>query len=227
MLESKSGTTRPDTAGKAVSSPERVASSITKGVLRRHYVVGQRLIESDLTQQLGVSRSTVREALKILAANGVVELVPHRGAVIRGLSLTDAEKLLTLLEVLTGLAARLAANNIDRGQNRKLFIAAAKPLIDARSTNELDRILDERARYYQTMLDIADNSELRRAMPMPRAHLFRTQFYGFLSKADLRAMVTEYRNITKAILAGSGAKAQLYARRHLQRTAERTLPHLR
>ena len=227
MLESKSGTTRPDTPVKAVSSPERVASSITKGVLRRDYVVGQRLIESDLTQQLGVSRSTVREALKILAANGVVELVPHRGAVIRGLSLTDAEKLLALLEVLTGLAARLAANNIDRGQNRKLFIAAAKPLIDARSTNELDRILDERARYYQTMLDIADNSELRRAMPMPRAHLFRTQFYGFLSKVDLRAMVTEYRNITKAILAGSGPKAELYARRHLQRTAERTLPHLR
>lgn len=227
MLESKSGTNRPDTPAKAVSSPERVASSITKGVLRRHYVVGQRLIESDLTHQLGVSRSTVREALKILAANGVVELVPHRGAVIRGLSLTDAEKLLALLEVLTGLAARLAADNIDRGQNRKLFMAAAKPLIDARSTNELDRILDERARYYQTMLDIADNSELRRAMPMPRAHLFRTQFYGFLSKVDLRAMVTEYRNITKAILAGSGAKAELYARRHLQRTAERTLPHLR
>ena len=227
MLESKSGTNRPDTPVKAVSSPERVASSITKGVLRRHYVVGQRLIESDLTHQLGVSRSTVREALKILAANGVVELVPHRGAVIRGLSLTDAEKLLALLEVLTGLAARLAADNIDRGQNRKLFMAAAKPLIDARSTNELDRILDERARYYQTMLDIADNSELRRAMPMPRAHLFRTQFYGFLSKVDLRAMVTEYRNITKAILAGSGAKAELYARRHLQRTAERTLPHLR
>ena len=227
MLESKSGTPRPETPVKAVSSPERVASSITKGVLRRDYVVGQRLIESDLTQQLGVSRSTVREALKILAANGVVELVPHRGAVIRGLSLTDAEKLLALLEVLTGLAARLAANNIDRGQNRKLFMAASKPLIDARSTNELDRILDERARYYQTMLDIADNSELRRAMPMPRAHLFRTQFYGFLSKVDLRAMVTEYRNITKAILAGSGAKAELYARRHLQRTAERTLPHLR
>ena len=195
--------------------------------MRRDYVIGQRLVESDLTQQLGVSRSTVREALKILAANGVVELVPHRGAVIRGLSLSDAESLLSLLEVLTGLAARLAAYNIDRGQNRKLFTAAAKPLIDARPTNELDRILDERARFYQTMLDIADNSELRRAMPMPRAHLFRTQFYGFLSKPDLRAMVAEYRNITKAILAGSGAKAELYARRHLQRTAERTLPHLR
>ena len=80
MLESKSGTTRPDTPANAVSSPESVASTITKGVLRRDYVVGQRLIESDLTRQLGVSRSTVREALKILAANGVVGVVSESGS---------------------------------------------------------------------------------------------------------------------------------------------------
>jgi DNA-binding GntR family transcriptional regulator len=209
------------------SSPERVAAAITKGVLRREYVVGQRLIESNLTQQLGVSRSTVREALKLLAANGVVELVQHRSAVIRGLSLADAASLLSVLEVLVGLTARLAAEKISQGQNRQLFTAAARPLVEPRPTNELDRILDERARFYQVMLDIADNDELRRAMPMPRAHLFRTQFYGFLSKADLRAMVTEYRNITKAILAGAGPQAETCARRHLQRTAERTLPHLR
>ena len=212
---------------KVPSSPERVVTSITKGVLRREYVIGQRLIESDLTAQLQVSRSTVREALKILAANGVAEIFPHRGAVIRGLSFADAKSLLSLLEVLTGLAARLAANNIDLGHNRRLFSAAAKPLIEDRPSTELDLILDERANFYQAMLDVADNSELRRAMPLPRAHLFRAQFYGFLSRADLRAMVKEYRNIAKAILAGAGAQAELYARRHLQTTAERTLPHLR
>ena len=54
-----------------ISSPDRVAASITKGVLRRQYVVGQRLVESDLTTQLGVSRSTVREALKILLSGAV------------------------------------------------------------------------------------------------------------------------------------------------------------
>lgn len=222
---------RPSSAtlsnGKGPSSPERVAAGITKGILRREYVIGERLIESNLTGELGVSRSTVREALKILAANGVVEIVPHRGAVIRGLSLADAESLLALLEVLTGLAARLAADNIDRGQNRRLFSDAAKPLIAARPTIELAKILDERARFYQAMLDVAGNSELRRAMPLPRAHLFRTQFYGFLSKGDLRAMVNEYRNIARAILAGASTKAERYARRHIQKTAERTLPHLR
>lgn len=226
-LQTKPRAAPSGTPTKGLSSPERVAASITKGVLRRNYVVGQRLVEADLTQQLGVSRSTVREALKILASNGVVEIVPHRGAVIRGLSLTDAESLLALLEVLTGLAARSAAEKIGRGQNRQLFSAAAKPLIDPRPTSELDRILDERAHFYQAMLDIADNGELNRAMPLPRAHLFRSQFYSFLSKPDLHAMVAEYRNITKAILAGDATKAELYARRHIRKTGERTLPHLR
>jgi len=212
---------------KNLSSPERVAASITKGLLRRQYTVGERLVESDLTQKLGVSRSTVREALKMLASNGVVEIVPHRGAIIRGLTLTDAENLLTVLEVLTGLAARQAAENIHLKNNRQIFTAAAKPLIEPRPSNELDRILDERARFYQTMFQIADNSELNHSMPNWRAHLFRSQFYSFLSKGDMRAMMAEYRKITRAVLNGDAAKSELYTRRHLQKSGERTLPHMR
>jgi hypothetical protein len=212
---------------KNLSSPERVAASITKGLLRRQYTVGERLVESDLTQMLGVSRSTVREALKMLASNGVVEIVPHRGAIIRGLTLTDAENLLTVLEVLTGLAARQAAENIHLKNNRQIFTAAAKPLIEPRPSNELDRILDERARFYQTMFQIADNNELNHSMPNWRAHLFRSQFYSFLSKGDMRAMMAEYRKITRAVLNGDAAKSELYTRRHLQKSGERTLPHMR
>jgi DNA-binding GntR family transcriptional regulator len=216
-------------AGKSlyVSEPERVAASITKGLLRREYSIGQRLVEAELTENLSVSRSTVREALKILASRGVVDIFPHRGAVIRGLTLTDAENLLAVLEVLTGLAARQAAEKIERGDNRERFTAAARPLIEPQDTHELDRILDQRARYYQAMLDVADSEDLNRAMPNWRAHLFRNQFYGFLTKGDLRAMVAEYRQITEAILAGDGAKAELHTRRHLQKTRERVLPYLR
>lgn len=209
------------------STPDRVAASITKGILRRELTIGQRLVEAELTERLGVSRSTVREALKILASRGVVELIPHRGAVIRGLTLGEAVNLLAVLEVLTGLAARLAADKIDHGSNRQNFAAAARPLIDPDESNELDRILDERARFYQAMFDVADSEELARAMPTWRAHLFRNQFYGFLTRGDLRAMQAEYRQITEAILAGDAGKAELHTRRHLQKTRERVLPFLR
>jgi DNA-binding GntR family transcriptional regulator len=194
--------------------------------MHREYAVGQRLVEPDLMTKLAVSRSTVREALKILASRGIVEIIPHRGATIRGLTLSDARKLLSVLEALTGLAASLAAKKIHLGRNASLFAAAAKPLVQPQAS-QIDRILEERARFYQCMFDIADNDELNRSMPTSRAHLFRMQVWGMLTKADLRAMVLEYRQITEAILAGDSVRAEERVRRHLQKSAERSLPNLR
>lgn len=208
------------------STPDRVADAIGKGILMRRFTVGQRLIEADLTRDLGVSRSTVREALRILASSGVVDLTPHRGAVIRSLTRADAASLLEVLEVLTGLAARLAAANIHVGDNAKRFKAAAQKLIEAKTPEALDRVLDERANYYRVMFEIADSAELNRVLPQTRAHLFRAQFYQYLTTADLRAMVAEYRAITEAILEGDQAKAESRTRRHLQKSGERSLPRM-
>jgi DNA-binding GntR family transcriptional regulator len=219
--------TSPASPPKEGSTSDRIVDAISKRILRRLYTVGQRLVEADLIEEHGVSRSTVREALKILAANGVVELSPHRGAVIRALNTEDAKELLEVLEVLTGLAARLAASKIATGNNRKRFEAVAKPLIEPKSADDLNLILDQRAHYYRVMFDIAGSGELNRVLPLSRAHLFRTQFYGFLTKADLRSMIVEYCGITEAILAGDPVKAETRMRRHLQKTGERTLPYLR
>jgi DNA-binding GntR family transcriptional regulator len=208
------------------STPDRVADAISKGILMRRFTVGQRLIEADLTRDLGVSRSTVREALRILASSGVVDLMPHRGAVIRSLTREDAASLLGVLEVLSGLAARLAAANIHLKGNAARFDAAAKKLIGANTPEALDRVLDERANYYKVMFEIADSPELDRVLPQARAHLFRAQFYHSLTQADLKAMVAEYRAITAAILEGDQAKAEKRMRQHLQKTGERTLPRM-
>lgn len=217
----------PRTTAALSNTPERVAEAITKGLLRREYSVGQRLIEAELTEKMGVSRSTIREALKILASRGIVEIIPHRGASIRGLSLGDAENLLAVLEVLTGLAARLAAEKINRAKNRQRFTAAAGPLIEADEERGLEVALDRRANFYQAMFDVADSEDLDRAVPAWRAHLFRNQFFAYHTRADVRAMQREYRNIAKAILSGDAAKAEAQTRRHFQETRERMLPHLR
>ncbi|MFD0666866.1 GntR family transcriptional regulator [Ramlibacter sp. MAHUQ-53] len=224
----RSAPARPAPAAKTLpaSSPDRVAAVITRGLLRREYLVGQRLVEADLTARLGVGRSTVREALKILASHGVVEIIPHRGAVVRGLTAEDARNLLAVLEVLTGLAARLAAGRIDLKGHAAAFTAAAKPLVEPRPAADLPQLLEERARFYQVMLEIAGNPELVRALPSWQAHLFRTQFFTLLTRADLDAMTLEYREIADAVLAGDGHRAEKAARRHIERTGERTLPRL-
>jgi DNA-binding GntR family transcriptional regulator len=200
------------------SSADRVVDAIGKGILMRRYAVGQRLVEADLTRHLGVSRSSVREALKILATRGVIELTPHRGAVIRPLSRGEAAQLLLVLEVLCGLAARLATLHIDRPGNRRKLEVVARTLA---GTGGSPALLDERPHLHQALLDIADCPELARVMPLPRIQLFRTQFHDHLSRAGMAEMQREYAGVIEAIVACDAARAERRMRAHIVCTGER------
>lgn len=213
----------PERTENAASFPDKVVKAVSEGILRRRYAVGQRLVESDLTHELGVSRGTVREALKKLSAAGIVRLEPHRGAFVRSLSRRDARDLLLVLEVLCGLAARLAAEAIDAGTNRKRFLKATESILAYRDSVHLAGFLEERGRFYQTMLDIAGNAELDRVMPVPHIHLFRAQFHGVLPDRDLRETVREYQDICEAILAGDGKLAETRMCRHIRKTGDRIM----
>ena len=208
-------------------SPEKLANAVTKGILARRFAVGQRLTEIDLMQAFGVGRSTVREGLRVLAASGVVQLQPHRGAVVRALDEGEARDLLQVLEVLSGLAARLAAQAIADGDHRERFTQATANLLAGGDGEALSAMLDQRASYYQVMFDIGGSVELQRAMPLARAHLLRTQFHDLLGLSELRAMRAEYQGISQAILEGDARLAELRMRTHIRKSAQRMLPSLR
>ena len=221
--EVDSGDRRPPAPA---STPDRVASAIVRGILQRKFTPGQRLTEAELTASMNVGRSTIREALRMLSARGVVELTPHRGAVIRTLTRADSQSLIEVMEVLAGLAARLAARNIDAGDNRRRLEGVAQLLRAPHSARQLASVLDERLDFYNVMFGIAANGELDRVLPLPRAHLFRTQFHAYLTASDLRAMILEYRGVAEAILASDEQRAEQRMRKHIQRTGERTIPRL-
>jgi DNA-binding GntR family transcriptional regulator len=219
---SKAITVKPK-ASRPLSSPDKVVAAISAGILARRFGPGHRLVEADLSSHYKVSRGTVREALKKLAAQGVVVLSPHRGASIRPLSRREAEHLLLVLEVLCGLAARLAAENVARGSARERMAAAVDALTCLDPESGAEQFMADRAIYYRVMLDIADNAELGRVMPLPQIALLRSQYHGFLQPKDVRDMRREYREIGDAILSGDAAQAERRMCKHLRRTRERLL----
>ena len=73
-----------------MSGSDRVVAAIVGGILSGRYGPGQKLIEADITQAVGMSRGPVREALKRLDAEGIVTLMPHRGAYIRAMTRDEA-----------------------------------------------------------------------------------------------------------------------------------------
>jgi DNA-binding GntR family transcriptional regulator len=212
--------------GTSGGTPERVAAAVVRGILRRRYKPGERVTEAELADAFDVGRSTVREAVRILAASGVLEATPHRGAAICVLTETDCRHLLDVVEVLLGLAARSAARNIEFADNRSRLDEVAQALRRRHNSRDLRKVLDERLDFYNVMLSIAANPELDRALPAARAQIFRAQFYEHLAAEDLRAMIGEYRGIVDAILAGDERKSERRMREHVGNTADRLMPRV-
>jgi DNA-binding GntR family transcriptional regulator len=98
---------------KRVPHARVVADALRRAILAGRYAPGERLVEDRLAAEYGGSRVPVREALKTLAGEGLVELIPHRGACVADLSAGLIDELIEVRATLEGLNARLAARRRD------------------------------------------------------------------------------------------------------------------
>ena len=207
--------------GKTQSSSDIIYNNIIQGLYSGRYSPGQRLVEADLSNSFGLSRGTVREALKRLTSEGVATIIPHRGASIRLLSRSEAIEALLVIEVLQGLAARLAAQNIDRFSNRDEVKGAFRELTKAQAGSDFIDQVRARNRFHRTLIKASGNRELHRLLRGFSLHLLRVQFrmHGIESGAQPES----YKAITDAILAGNSAKAEKAAIQHVQATLEKVV----
>lgn len=205
---------------KSGSASSAIVRDVIKGLYEGRYTAGQRLAERDLVEDYGLSRSSVREALNQMSADGIVELSPHRGARIRKLSRLDAENILSITEVILGLASRQAASRIDEDDNRKKLEGAFSAIEDCLDDNDPLEFMRRRNRYFRILIEINRNDELWRLLPRLQVHLVRN-----FAAVPASARVQSYRVITEAILAGDGEAAEAAARRYVRMTMPHLLPH--
>lgn len=208
------GTVAP---GGSVSSPRRVMDAILSGIRKGRYVPGQRLIEADLTRELSVSRGPVREAFKRLAGEGVLVLNKHRGAFVRAQSRDEVRDMMCVLEVLAGLAAKLAARHINDNDNRQRLQEVFESAMHEGEEGETLAFLDERRRFYDTLYEIGGNRELQHMVPRMQISLLRLQFQAFVSRKQHESQLKELHAIFDAVLEGDSKKAERTARAHLRR----------
>jgi len=199
-----------DTKPRA-SASDRIVRDVLRGLYEGRYVAGQRLVEPDLVTRYNVSRSSVREAIKRLAAQGVVEAQHNRGARIRQLTRKEARNILMITEVIVGLAARLAAENIDRDGARADLEEALAALMDANTDDNRYDFVRMRNRFHRTMARISGSPELEQTLANLQVHLVRNRL---VMKPEDRA--ASYKRIADAILNGDGMAAEDAARRHVR-----------
>ena len=210
-----------DTAGKAERGRvvDRLVAQLREGIFAGRYVPGQRLIEADLTRELGVSRGPLREAYRLLKAEGLLEITPNRGALVRQLSRREAAELFQIRTALEAMAAAEAARQIDQPGIRTRFEQAIEPI-----WNDAPRLSGiayqaENSRFHLAIMDAAGNQQLRELCIRLHLPVIMMQF-GNLTTPDILAdSVREHRAIAQAILAADPQTADQAVRQHLGRAA--------
>ena len=192
---------------------ERLREDILAGRLEP----GSRLIEFDLTVRFAVSRGPVREGLRRLSADGLIEHWPHRGAVVRRLAEREIRELFLIRIEMEALAARLAAA-ADASDRRARFAASIEPIYSDSPRNPCD-YLKENAAFHDAVMALADNRELRDLAGRLQLPLIMAQVGDVLTPPVLEASVREHRLIAAAIVARDPEAASSRMRDHLERAA--------
>lgn len=195
---------------------EIVADALRRAILRGTFVPGEKLDQQDVADSLGVSRSPVREALRTLAAEELVTIVPHRGAMVTERSVDELRELLFIRVLLEGAAARRAASAMD-----DIRLAHLAGLIEAAAaTDNHEDLLELNNEFHTTVYNahpqphlVALIQQLRnKVAPYNRLYLDQP---GRKDEAW-----ADHARIYDACRRRDGAAAEQETRRHLERVFE-------
>jgi DNA-binding GntR family transcriptional regulator len=187
---------------------------ITSGALR----AGDRLVEEELAKRYGVSRSPIREAIRALASEGLVEVNARRGAMVAGVSPDEAREFVEVRALLEGYNARLAAR-----YRRPDVLSRAEAILREGSAGQgsPERLLELNARFHDTLAEAGGNRTLREMMDGLRkrtASIFTAE-----GEEASRATWREHASILEAVLSGDETRAAELAEAHVRRAGANAL----
>lgn len=211
---------RQSESGQGRDAYERLIAEIRTGQL----TPGDRLTETDLATRLGISRTPVREAIRALEADGLVDHQPRAGARIRKLDYAEVTELYEMRVVLEGTAARFAARAAYDSE-----LAELEEITEdmAAAHDDPERIYHANRHFHSVLLNAARNRFLIRSVEAVQKTLLILG-RSTLEEADrARGAISEHRAILSALRAHDGDAAEAAMRTHIEAAHKARLRQLR
>jgi DNA-binding GntR family transcriptional regulator len=197
---------------------ERAYESIREGITSGGYTAGSRLREQELSALIGVSRTPVREALRRLSAEGIVEFIPNRGAHVASWTDSDLEEIFELRALLESQAARRAATRIDdEGLDQLKDLASQMEALLAKRSEgeaivEISRLNNE---FHQLILEASGSRQLvTTTKGVIQVALVRRTFARYSGRA-LERSFAHHRELIESLVAGDSAWAGSVMHSHI------------
>jgi len=196
---------------------ESLREAIRNGVLRP----GERIMEIQLAEELGVSRTPVREALRKLELEGYVVMMPRRGTYVASMSIRDINEIFEIRTALESLSNGLAADHItdDELEHLQRLLVIIGGYI---KEGNIDKIVETDIEFHDTMYHAARNERLVGIISNLRDQLTRFRTLSMSYPGRLEETLEEHRLIVEAIANGDRKSASKAAERHME-NSEKTL----
>lgn len=175
-----------------------VFNTLRKAILKGELQPGERLMEIQLAQRLGVSRTPVREAIRKLELEGLVLMIPRRGAVVAEITAQDMEDVLEVRAVLEELAVRNACQLITEEQLRDMKKAAAEFKRSLEGEDLLAGVEKDMA-FHEIIYSAAGNRRLQQMLLNLREQMYRYRLEYLKDKKMHRLLVEEHDTIRRAL----------------------------
>lgn len=201
-----------------------VFENLRKAILEGRLKSGQRLMEVQLAEQLGVSRTPVREAIRKLELEGLVVMLPRKGAYVANISVKDLRDVLEIRASLEGLGASLAAERrTDEDINVLEEIEAE--FEQAVKTEDIDVLLKKDVEFHEFIFKAANNKKLEKMINSlwEQVQRFRTTYVSDPNSSI--SLIDEHQNILNSIKEGNIINAKKYATEHIKKAEEFMLEH--
>jgi len=204
---------------------KKVYRVLKSRIIKGSFKPGTKLLENKIAEQMGISRTPVREAIRELASEGFVTLSPNRGVVIRSVSAENIREVLQIRSVLEGLAARLATYVITEEEikelenyNKKMEKPANK--IDVFAYSEVD------IKFHEFIANVCKNKQLIKIRKNISSQALRYRISSLRIPGRLQKTIKEHWNIVEAIKAKDPKRADRMGRKHIENALKNILDNV-
>lgn len=191
-----------------------VFDAIKDAILNGRLKPGERLMEVQLAEEMGVSRTPVREAIRKLELEGLVVMVPRKGAYVSGLTLKDVAEVFEIRSSLEGLAAALAAERITEEEIKSLD-KILSDITKASEKGDTETVIKKDMEFHQVLFSASRNERLVQIINNLKEQIDRFRIQSFSNPVRVKSVLSEHKGIIDAIKQGDTENAEKLAKAHI------------
>ncbi|MBR6012245.1 MAG: GntR family transcriptional regulator [Selenomonadaceae bacterium] len=201
---------------------ENLRDAIKKGILEP----GERLMEVQLADELGISRTPVREAIRKLEQEGYVIMMPRRGTYVADVSEIDVKEIFEIRSALESLATGLAARRIEQDELEELQ-NLLNEIEGYMKENNMEKIVETDIKFHGLLYQVSRNSRLVGIINNLKEQLARFRTLSMSYPGRLEETFNEHSEMVEAIANGDVSAARDAAEHHMERAEETLLKAMR